>query len=72
MELPEEYFFFNHEICDFDTQGLSILDNNLLSVVSEYKFLGLIISKNLHFKHITYKIQKDEERLSCFSFAQGP
>ena len=40
------------------------MKDNLLPVVSEYKFLGIVISKNLHFhKHLNYKSLKN--KLTC-------
>ena len=43
------------------------MHNDMLPVVTEYRFLGLIISKNLHFqKHINYKIQKGEKQAHMF------
>ena len=43
------------------------MKDNLLPVVSEYKFLGIVISKNLHFhKHLNYKLQKFEKQAHMF------
>ena len=39
----------------------------LLPVVSEYKFLGIVFSKNLHFhKHLNFKLQKCEKQAHMF------